>query len=243
MMFLTRLPLLRSLCQASASLSSPSDQSLFQELWEYFTEKYFSVKLEDYDYHYISPSGGTLFSLRGVVIAILLGVIVAAALSLFQKRTLGEMVRALSRNGCNAPDKAMTLAELGLLRAAAIKENLRRGSSLRRVVRCVEQEAYEAAQREKREAFLAGQSGEDAKDGKEKSAKWRDIPYTYDFANDHFYIPEDLRVGAEIQFDKKGSHPILFVLTILVCIVLAAVVCWLIPEMLKLTDNFIGLFR
>ena len=49
--------------------------------------------------------------------------------------------------------------------------------------------------------------------------------------------------GAEIQFDKKGSHPILFVLTILVCIVLAAVVCWLIPEMLKLTDNFIGLFR
>lgn len=226
-----------------AKLSSSSEPSLFQELWEYITNKYFSVNLEDYDYQNISPSNGTLFSLQGIILAILLGVIVAAALSIFQKRTLGELVRALSRNGCNTPEKAMTLAELGLLRASAVKANLRRGSSLRRVVRCVEQESYEAAQREKRDAFLAEQSERSKKSKGKKPAKWRDIPYTYDFANDHFYIPEELRIGAEIQFDKKGSNPLLLVLALVLCLVLAALVCWLIPELLKLTDNFIGLFR
>lgn len=214
--------------------------TLLQEIWQYLSDKYFAVRFEDYTYKHISLSSNKFFSAQSIIIAIFLGVIIAAAMSLFQKRTLGDLVRALDRESCTTPEKAKTLSELGLLRNSAVKQDLRRGASLRRVVRCVGEEEYLAAQAEKRKIFEAEQA--EKKDRRERG-KWKEIPYRYDFSTDRFYIPEDLVYGAAVQFDQKGTNPLTLIFTIVACIALMMLCCYLLPEMLQLADNFVGVFK
>ncbi len=214
-------------------LSASEEEPLLLELWNYFVDKYFTLHFEDYNYTYIDVSQKGIISLRGVILAVFFGIILASAISMFQKRTLGDLVRAIDRESAYSPEGAMTLAELGLLRASAIKYNLRRGTALRHIVRCVEEEAHNASQAEKRAAFEAQEAN--------KGKAWREIPYRINFESDHFYIPEDKVYGAGSQFDKKGSSPWMFVLTIVLCVVLAALCCVLLPDILQMTDNFIGM--
>ena len=213
--------------------------SLWQEIWQFLSDKYFSVSFEDYQYENIRLTSSTFFSAQGIIIAVFLGMIVAAALSLFQKRTLGDLVRALDRESCYDGERAKTLEELGLLRSTAIKEALRRGTALGRVVRCVGQDEYLAAQAQKRAEFEA----EQAAGPKKSRKKWRDVPYKYDFMTDRFYIPEDKAFGAISQFSKKGSDPLMLALTVVICVGLMILCCFLLPEMLQLADNFAGVFR
>ena len=209
-------------------------------MWQFIMDKYFSVSFEEYQYDNIRLTENTFFSMQYIILALFAGIIIAAALSLFQKRTLGDLVRALDRNDCYTSESAKTLEELGFLKNSTIREALRRGTSLRRVVRCVGEQEHLATQAEKRAAFEAEQA---AKEKKSDRKKWRDIPYRYDFSTDRFYIPEDLAFGAITHFDKKGTNPLVFAFTVVACIVIASLCCFLLPEMLKLADNFISVFQ
>lgn len=222
------------LCTAVLS-SADEEPTLIRELWDYFINKYFTARFEDYNYQYISFKSEGFFSVQAIIISMTLGIIVAAAIAMFQKRTLGDLVRALDREDANEPSRAMTLEQLGLIRNTAIKNDLRHGTALRRVVRCVEEEAYLAAQAEKKAAFEANEAN--------RERKWKDIPYAYDFYKDHFYIPSELMFGASVHFDQKGTNPLVFIFTVIACIVMASVVCYLLPEMLQLADNFIGIIK
>ncbi len=216
-------------------LSASEEPSLFRELWDYFVDKYFTVRFEEYQYENIRVGKGGLISVRAVIVAVFLGIIIAAAVSMFQKRTLGDLVRALDRENANKPEEAKTLVELGLIRNPAIKQDLRSGTALKRVVRCVEEEQYLASMAEKKAAFEANPAN--------KKKKWREIPYKYNFETDHFYIPEEKMFGAVTHFNQKGTNPMVFAFTIAGCLIFAALVCWLLPEMIKLADNFIGAFK
>ena len=154
---------------------------------------------------------------------------------MFQKRTLGDLVRALDRENANEPGRAMTLEQLGLIRNSAIKQDLRHGTALRRVVRCVEEQEYLAVMAERKAAFEANKEN--------IGRKWKEIPFQYDFYNHHFYIPAELMFGADVHFNKKGSNPLVFAFTIVLFVVVASLVCYLLPEMLQLADNFIGVFK
>lgn len=222
------------LCTAVLS-SSDENLTLIRELWDYFVNKYFTVRFEDYNYQHISFNSNGFFSVRAIIIAMALGLIAAASLSMFQKRTLGDLVRALDREDANEAGRAMTLEQLGLIRNTAIKSDLRHGTALRRVVRCVEEDAYLAAQAEKKAAFEADMAN--------RGKAWKEIPYKYDFYSDHFYIPSELMFGASVHFDQKGSNPLVFIFTVIACIVLASVACYMLPEMIQLADNFIGLIK
>ena len=222
------------LCTAVLS-SSDENPTLIRELWDYFMNKYFTARFEDYNYQHISFRAEGFFSVQNIILAATVAIIVAAGIAMFQKRTLGDLVRALDREDANEPGRAMTLEQLGLIRNTAIKADLRHGTALRRVVRCAEEEAYVAAQAEKKATFEA----DPANAGK----TWKDIPYTYDFYSDHFYVPSELMFGATVHFDQKGTNPLVFVFTVIGCIVLASVACYLLPEMLQLADNFIGLLK
>jgi hypothetical protein len=203
---------------------------------------------------------------------------------MYQKRTLGDLVRALQREDCISPDKAMTLEQLGLLRNTAIKQDLRHGTSLKRFVRCVGEEAYHASLNaaeqgipapeepeteapvdpEKKEttepatakapatetpetveealvaeAAALSQSISAIEGGKRRKAGKR-AEYRYDFATDRFYIPESIIYSAEIHFDKKGTNPLIFAFVLVAAIIFAALVCFFLPELLKMIDNFIG---
>jgi len=222
------------LCTAVLA-SSTDDPTLIRELWDYFIDKYFTVRFEDYTYQHISINGEGFFSAQTIILAAALGLIAAAIVSTFQKRTLGDLVRALDRENANEPDRAMTLEQLGLIRNTAIKSDLRHGTALRRVVRCVEEEAYLKAQAEKKAAFEANVLN--------RGKTWKDVPFRYDFYSHHFYIPSELMFGATVHFDKKGSNPLVLAFAIIGCIVLASVACYLLPEMIQLADNFIGLIK
>jgi len=218
-----------------ATLSSSDEPTLIRELWDYFMNKYFAVRFEDYTYQHISVNGEGFFSVQAIILAATLGVIAAAAVSMFQKRTLGDLVRALDRENANEPDRAMTLEQLGLIRNTAIKQDLRHGAALRRVVRCVEEEAYLASQAEKKAAFEADEAN--------RGKKWKEIPFVYDFYSNHFYVPSELMFGATVHFDKKGTNPLMFAFVVVLAIVFASVVCYLLPEMLQMADNFIGIIE
>lgn len=185
--------------------------SVFSEMWTFLKDKYFSVDFVGYNYEHIRLGGNSFFSISAIIVALFLGVIVACAASLYQRRTLGDLVRALDREGAHAPETAKTLGELGLLKNTAIKGALRRGNVYGRMVVRVEPEEAE---------------------GKSAAAP--------DFSTDRFYLPEDKAFGALTHFDKKGTNPLVFAGVVILCIVLMSVCCRAVPELLQFADNFIG---
>ena len=227
--------------QAMTPLSNETaagEPSVFRELWDYLVEKYFTLDFASHEYPHFTVGEGTLFSLRTVLVALFVGVILAVILAAAQKRALGGLIRAMEREQCHTPEKAMTLEQLGLARASAIRQSLRHGTTLHGVVRCVEKDAYEEAQAKKREEFQAARESGTAPAGQ----KWKDIPFSYDFSSCHFYLPEEARYCAEVRFDRKGTNPVTILFTIIGAILLLALLCFLIPELLQLADNLIGFF-
>lgn len=220
-------------------LLSADAPTFWEEVWQYLSDTYFSVNFEEYNYNHIQLTANSALSIRGIIIGLFLGVMIAAAMSLHHKRTLGDLVRAIDRESCYDVERAKTLHELGLLRASSIKSALRRKTVFARTVKCVGEEDYLAEQKQKREAFEAEQAKIESK---LRRKKWRDVPYRYDFSIDRFYIPEDKAFGALTLFNKKGTNPLNFIFVIAICIALMVLCCYLLPEMVQLADNFVGVF-
>jgi hypothetical protein len=229
------LSFLPFLTTGMGQLTSQGDPSLLRELWDYFVNTYFTVRFEEYDYQNFTVDTNGIFSFRAVVVALFLGLIVEAVIAMFQKRTLGDLVRALDRENANTPERAMTLEQLGLIRNSAIKQDLRHGTALKRVVRCVEEEEYIATMAEKRSAFEADENN--------KGKKWKEFPFQYDFYSHRFYIPDEMMFGATVHFNKKGTNPLVLTFAIIACLIFASLTCHLLPEMLQLADNFINLLK
>ena len=58
-----------------------------------------------------------------------------------------------------------------------------------------------------------------------------------------FYIPEDLRYRAEFRYEKKGSGAPMMILTVVLTVVAAALLCHFLPQLLGLADVILGIFR
>ena len=141
-------------------------------------------------------------------------------------------MRKLVKEQCLWPDKAQTLSELGFLRNGGVKASLRSPNKLGKIVRCVEKDEYEQKVEEARAAYVA-EHGND-KDFFMPS-------YRIDFENDHFYIPDEEHYKAEIRFEEKGSGWRAFLLVVIVSVLGAALVCYLLPDMLQLVDNMLDI--
>ena len=74
-----------------------------------------------------------LTPVRLVVLGVFVGGIVACIMMAYNKKTVGNFVRTLISNGCNSPETAKTLEELGYGRNYAIRSAVR-GETLRRIV-------------------------------------------------------------------------------------------------------------
>ena len=212
--------------------SSTGEPSLLQELLEYFEGKYFSVDTGRYEH--IELGTGSLVTLQKIVLGIFAGIIIAAAIACYDKNRLGAFVRKLVKEQCLWPDKAQTLSELGFLRNGGVKASLRSPNKLGKIVRCVEKDEYEQKVEEARAAYVA-EHGND-KDFFMPS-------YRIDFENDHFYIPDEEHYKAEIRFEEKGSGWRAFLLVVIVSVLGAALVCYLLPDMLQLVDNMITILK
>ena len=63
-----------------------------------------------------------------------------------------------------------------------------------------------------------------------------------DFLKTAFYIPEELRIRSEIRFEKKGSGWLPVIAVVALIIVVATVLCWLLPDIVQFADNLISVF-
>ena len=196
-------------------------QSVWEELWEYIKDNWFTVDINQYEHLSLSNRG--IVTVRMVVLGVCIGIFLATIASAFDRRKYGGFVRKLIRDGCPDPQNAKTLEELGYRRSAAIRSNLRSGHILRKFVRCVGEESYWNAQ-------------------PDPEARERMPRYPMNFDTDRFYIDKEDTYAAEVKFDKTGTGWRTFLFVFIGCIVLALFVCFIIPEMLQLLDNFIGLF-
>ena len=207
------------------SISEWYQSSVICELLTYLEENYFSVSFDSYKNFSISSSAGN--TVRNLILGLAIGIIVASAMTVHTKKGLGGFVRALLKEDCTSPERAKTLSELGYFQSIAVRRDLKKGVTLSKLVHCREQE----------EATIAVQ---DASEGEEKAPEEaKRTQFVIDPATMHFYIPEDLRYRAELRFEKAGSTWRSFLITLVVTIVGASLLCIFLPDLFRFADNII----
>ena len=211
---------------------SSGEPSVISELWDYLVGKYFSVELGQYDY--IQIGTGSLVTLQKIILGIFGGIIIAAAIVLYDKNLLGSFVRKLIREQCLSPDTAKTLEELGFLKNYGVRASLKSPHKLGRIVHSVERDEYDRQMEEAKAAYVAEHGSEEG---------FFMPAYRMNVEQDHFFIPDEEHYRAEVRFENKGSGWIAFIFVVVVSVVAAAAVCFLLPDVLQLVDNMIGILK
>ena len=207
-----------------------------EDSWFKIINDVFSIEMGQYDN---LGFGDFAFSnLRGIILGMILGIIFASYLVIFNKRVHGDFVRSLINDDCSTPAKAKTLAELGYLKNSAVRSALRTGNTYRGIVRCVEAEEYYASREQARGEYEArvAASGE-------KAPPFSSPEYHHDFTVSHFYIPEDIHFTATRRFEKKGTSVFSALAITVVSIILFWAVLKFLPDVLQYIDNFVGIIN
>lgn len=211
-----------------------AEPSLWQEIIEYIKQNYFA---ENYYENLNLGLLGSTSTLRNILFGLFLGIVIASFIIVFDKRVLGEFVRKLLKEECLSPDKAKKLSQLGFSDKSSIRNGVRRGNTLRSVVKCREEEEYYASLAEKRKEYEK-QMEEDS-----SLPHFKETVYRVDPDEDHFYIPEEKKYSAEFRFEKKGTTWLGFFAVIVVGLILFFALLFVIPEIMKLLDELVGSFK
>lgn len=208
-----------------------TEKSLLQELFEYFNETYFSPEIPHLEN--ISLGTGTLISLKMILVGISLGLIFASFITIYNKKYIGGFIRKMLKEGCHDASSAKTLEELGYSNKVGIKYALRAGRPLSRWARCIEEDEFIANMKKKREEF------EEVHKNEKYAPKFKEVEFKRNVKTMHFYIPEEKRIAADIKFDAKGANWVSFILVTIVSIALCAFLSFVLPDIIKMIDNFI----
>lgn len=208
-----------------------NNQSVFTELWEYITRTYLSPEMP-YLVN-ISFGTGTLVTLKTILWGITIGVMVAAFLSVYNKRYIGGFVRAMISDGCIGAENAKTLDELGYLKHVAVRNAIKSGGTLCTWIRCVEEDEFLAEIEAKRAEF-----DEAHKDDK-RPPKFKEIEFKRSCSTMRFYIPEEKVDDIERKFDPKGANLLSIILVCVIAILACALLSFALPELIKMMDNFV----
>ena len=177
-------------------------------------------------------------NLRGIIVGMVAGIIIASYLSIFNKRVHGSFVSSVIELGATSPETAKTLSELGYMRNSAVRSAIRSGNTYRGILRCVEAGEYYFARELARGEYeaRAAASGESA-------PAFESPDYTFDFEKARFYIPEDKHYSASIRFAKKGTSVFSAIAMTVASIVLLWAMLRFLPDIMQLLDNFVGMIN
>ena len=139
-------------------------------------------------------------NLRSIIFGLVLGIIFASYLTIFNKRVYGNFVHSIIGENCHSPATAKTLSELGYMKNSAVRSAIKSGNTYRSIIRCPEADEYNAAREQARGEYEArvAASGE-------KAPAFNAPEFKYDFNTARFYIPEDKHFTASERFEKKGT--------------------------------------
>ena len=210
------------------------DMSLIEYLWKYFVDLF--TYPENLVLDNLNLSLDTMKSVRNILVGMFVGVIVASLSMLHTKRVLGSFVRKLLSDEILSEEKAVRLALTGYVTNFSIRSALKRGNTLRCVVRCREEEEH------KRRMEEAEREYEEKRREDPSLPKFAPITYMVDVDADHFYIPEEKKYQAEMRFNKKGTNWLVFVGVIIISVILFCGLMLVIPEILELIDALAGNF-
>lgn len=115
------------------------EKTLFEELWEIIIKKYFTVDFGVYEN--INIDYDSAISPAVIVLAVFVAAVAATSAMIFNKGTLGRLIRRLISRGGVGFENAKTLEELGLDKSLAIKLFINR-YTLQRYVRCREEDEF-----------------------------------------------------------------------------------------------------
>lgn len=224
------------------ALTVPGEENgifqFFRKLWEFF---YYDVYLAlDSNYQNLGFDTGVITSVRIIVLGIFIGTVIGCLYMAYNKQVLGDAVRKMlsEEGGCRSAENAKTLAELGLVKNPFIKSAVQRSASLRRVVRCVEEEEFYRAQAERKAEYEKKRA-----ESEERLPKFRELEYFVDASNDHFYIPEELCDMAEHKFESKGFSWTATIIGIVLLCIAFFIVLLVLPKVLTFVDEFLGTFK
>lgn len=220
----------------AARLSRTSDMPLWEELWQFWQDKYFTLDLSKYENLGLG-GGGHMFSLPQMIAMMLIGVIIASFATIFNKRVLGDFVRVMLQYEATSVEKAKTLEEFGYLRNSTIRQALRRNASLRRVVHCVEEEEFA------REVASQRASYEERRAADGSLPPFIEPTYKMDVNTAHYYIAEKDKYMADVKFEKRGTNWFTFGIVVTCCVILFVFALFILPDVFQYMDNFIGMFR
>ena len=214
----------------TALASTTKEPTLLEELWVYFSEKYFTPQYGSYEN--ISINKDALITPALVVLAGFIAVMLGASAMIFTKRVLGRFVRRLIKKEALSQESAKTVEEVGLGKSRAIRLFINR-MTLSKAVRCREEDEFYGI----------------TSDDKEKDAYRVSLVtpskerYKRDPKKDHFYVPEDKKHRMSVRFDKKGTNPMMLLILAVVYIVLALIIIKILPSLLSFADGAVAGFK
>lgn len=233
--------------------SSAREPTLFEELWEYITQKYLTPEYGVYNN--INVDTDSLVQPYMIFIAGFIAVMLGASFVIFNRRTLGRLVRRILKHEANCPDKAMTLEELELSDSKAIKLFINR-TTLSKAVRCREEDKYYGIEYVPLTPvdYSGKEDGEKPTEEEISGDKSKDVyaisintpsklRYKRDPEKDHFYIPEHKCHHARVRFDSKGTNPMTLLILAAVYIVGGLILIQILPHLLTFFDNAITAFK
>ena len=176
-----------------------------------------------------------MISMQTIILGITIGIIVASASSIYTKRHIGDFVRKVIYEECFDKERAKTLYDLGYLRSPGVRNAIKSYGTLSRWIRCVEEDEYMQNAEKAREEF------EELHKNDKKSPKFEYPDFKRDLNSMHFYIPEDQKYAAEVKFEKQGANWGAFILVTAISLVLCAFACYILPDIIKMADNFISI--
>ena len=212
------------------TLTAQSDTSFFEDVWNYLYDVYLRV---DVSYENLNFTDSPLFSLRLTVLGIFIGTIIACVAMAYHKQVLGGIVRKLIAHGALSKNSAKSAVELGYGKNFLVKNALCRSVALKRVVRCVGEEEFILDQAQDKEEY------EKKRAEGARLPRFKDREYLVDIESDVFYIPEELRIRAEIKFEKKGSGWLSTVLGIIGLIIIFFLLLLVLPHLLGFVDGML----
>lgn len=204
--------------------------------WREILDEIFALEMGQYDN--LGFGDFAFANLRNIVFGLVLGIIFASYLVIFNKRVYGDFVRSLIGENCSSPATAKTLSELGYMKNSAVRSAIKSGHEYRGIVRCPEAEEYFAAREQARGEYEArvAASGE-------KAPAFSSPEYKYDFTSARFYIPEDKHFTATERFEKKGTSVLSATVITVISLVLFFVIIKFLPDIMQFLDNFVGIIN
>ncbi len=182
-------------------------------------------------------------TLELVLAGLFVGVSIAILVSLYNKKVPGKLVRRLLRRSACSPDTALSLRELeykGSCRMIAF--SLRRGGTLRRIVRVVgddeEAPAPDTTEKTDGDATEKKTAAKAAKKPSGRAARGAD---KLNILEAKLYIPKDKKVKAEALYPSRRGSLVGAVIAIAAFGAALIGVYYAVPELLQLIENFVNI--